>query len=149
TGGPAGSVTQSGGPNPNTANSYHVQLLTTPGSDPIAGGFIPYTPPLGGVAALVGDGPQNGYGVGVLEQTYKVDISNPILTVQYAVALENPGHTCAEQPWFKVEVLDQNGAIIPGCGQYFVYATGGLPGFKAFYYPPGGDTVYCRPWSTA
>ncbi len=147
TGGVCGSVTQAAGPNPNTGGTYHVQLMPTAGTDPIAGALIPYTPPLGGKAVMVGDGSNVTFGVGILEQTYMADLSAPILTIQYAVVLENPpSHLGYLQPWFRVEVLDASGNPVPGCGQYFVVAASGLPGFKAF--PSGSDTVYARPWST-
>src|SRR5207247_1747320 len=55
TGGACGSVTQAGGPDGNTSNTYQVTLMTTPGNDPIAGAFIPFTPPGGGLSVRIGD----------------------------------------------------------------------------------------------
>jgi len=149
TGGPAGSVTTAGGPDPNTGNDYQIALQTAGGVDPVAGALIPLTPPLGGLATRIGDGPKNGHGVGILSQSFTVSASNPILTVQFAVVLENPSHITTEQPFFQMEVLDQNGNPVTSCGQYFVVSGSGLIGFKGIYYAPNRDTVYCRPWSTA
>lgn len=146
TGGPCGSVTQDAF-SQNT-NTYHVSLMNTPGTDPIAGPLIPLTPPLGGIAARVGDGMISGSGVGMLEQTFDVSLANPILTLQYAVVLQNPRHTGFAQPWFKIEVLDQNNNPIPGCGQYFVVAGPGISGFVPIAQYGVGDTVYVRPWTS-
>ncbi len=149
TGGPAGSVTKTGGPDPNTGGSYQDSLILAGGTDPIAGGLISLTPPLGGVCARVGDGAKPGYGVGILQQSFMITSANPILTVQFAVVLENPAHVATQQPFFKMSVLDASGNPITSCGQYFVVASAGLPGFKGIYYQTNADTVYCKPWTTA
>jgi hypothetical protein len=147
TGGACASVTQAAFDG--NTNTYQVSLNTMGGVDPIAGPLIPVNPPLGGLSTLVGDGPVPGYGVGILDQSFNVSASNPILTLQYAVVLENPNHSGYQQPWFKIELLDGSGNDIPGCGQYFILSSSGIAGFTPVYNPSGGDTVYCRPWTTA
>lgn len=49
---------------------------------------------------------------------FQVDTAEAsILLLKYAAVLEDPGHTAAEQPRFKFELLDQNNNIIdPTCG---------------------------------
>ncbi|MBK9637130.1 MAG: hypothetical protein IPO63_04690 [Bacteroidetes bacterium] len=47
---------------------------------------------------------------------------------RYAVVLEDPSHTVAEQPRFEIRVYDQNGLAV-GCGSYNVVASAGIPGF--------------------
>lgn len=137
TGGPSGAVTQDG----------QISLNLNPGNDPVVGPLIPLTPPLGGISAMVGDGPVPGKGVGILEQTFKVNASNPILTLQYAIVLQNPGHTGFQQPFFRIELFDQNNNPIPGCGQFSIISSG--TGFQTVNPIGGGDAVSCRPWSTA
>jgi len=147
TGGACASVTQDA-MDPNT-NTYQVSLMPASGSDPIAGPLIPYSPPLGGTCAMIGDGPTPGAGVGILQQSFTVSASNPLLTLQYAVMLENPNHPGYEQPWFQIQVLDENGNEIPGCGQYLIVSGAGIPGFIPLNYAAGGDTIYCKQWTTA
>jgi hypothetical protein len=94
----------------------------------------------------VGDGPIAGSGAAILEQTYQVDSTVSELSIQYALVLENPELKCAENPWFRIDVLDQNKLPIPG-GQLFIAAKDTLIGFKGVYFPPDGDSAYCKPWA--
>lgn len=61
--------------------------------------------------------------------TYTIDDNSTFFTYYYAVVFEDPGHNPAEQPYFRVRVLTEDGSEI-GCGVYEVSAGGGIPGFK-------------------
>lgn len=51
---------------------------------------------------------------------YEVDTTNSfILLMKYAVVLEAPGHGADEDPYFKLEIIDENGNVInPVCGEF-------------------------------
>lgn len=147
TGGACGAVTRSA-LDPNT-NSYQVALMSGAGNDPVAGSLIPLVCPTGGsYSCRIGDSTRNGAQIGILQQTFTVTQANANFTYMYAVVLENPGHSYYQQPYFNVQMTDQNGNPIPNCGNYSVVSAPGLPGYKAIYYPTDGDTVYCKPWTT-
>lgn len=58
---------------------------------------------------------------------YTVDADNPILMLKYAAVMEDPGHTPAEQPRLRLEVLDANGvAIDPLCTSFDFIASPNL-----------------------
>ena len=55
--------------------------------------------------------------------SYSMTVSpdNVLFIYKYAVVLEDPSHTFAEQPRFQLRVLDQNGVLIdPICAEYTV-----------------------------
>lgn len=99
--------------------------IMTPGADPLVG--ISTTNPNGGNFSLrLGDGAGTGARAASIQQTFLVDANNAVFTYSYAVVLEDPsGHTLGEKPFFKVNLYDQSGAIIP-CGEYQVVAGSGL-----------------------
>ncbi|MGP8215100.1 MAG: PKD domain-containing protein [Bacteroidia bacterium] len=146
-GGACGAVT-SAALDPNT-NTYQVTLMSGAGVDPIAGALIPVVCPTGGsYSCRIGDGPTPHAQMGILEQTFTVTEANANFTYMYAVVLENPSHAFYQQPYFNVQILDQNGNQIPSCGNYSVVSGPGIPGYTGIYYKPDKDTVYCKPWST-
>jgi gliding motility-associated-like protein len=145
--GPLGAVTTAAY-DPSTS-SNQVSVTAGAGFDPVAGAFIPVVCPTGGTnSCRVGDGTGTDYGVAVLEQTFQVTTGNENFTYMYAAVLESAGHPYYFQPWFKIELLDALGNPIPNCGQYFVVASDTTKGYKHIYYPPNGDTVFCKPWTT-
>lgn len=148
-GGPCGAVTKSAGPDPSTNNDFQVAIMRGPGLDPVAGALIPIVCPTGGTTSCrIGDSTRNGAQMGILQQTFLVTPNNCDFVYMYAVVLENPSHVYYQQPYFNVQMLDQNGNPIPNCGNYSVVSGPGLPGYTPIYYPTDADTVYCKPWST-
>lgn len=145
-GGACGPVTASAW-DPNT-NTYQVSLTSGPGLDPIAGALIPVVCPGSNYSCMIGDGPNPHAQMGTLSQTFTITQQNANFVYMYAVVLENPAHNYYQQPFFNVVMLDQNNDTIPNCGNYSVVSGPGLPGYHAIYYPPDGDTVYCKPWTT-
>lgn len=146
-GGACGAVTQAA-LDPNTG-TYQVSIMSGPGLDPIAGALIPVVCPTGGsYSCRIGDSTRNGAQMGILEQTFNVTPTNANFVYMYAVVLENPVHVYYEQPYFNVQMLDQNGNPIPNCGNYSVVSGPGLPGYTSIYYNKDHDTVYCKPWTT-
>lgn len=136
----------------NTTTTQHV-ITSGAGTDP-AGGFPVVCPGLGTNSVRLGDinniAPDfvyPNYGGATLEQKFSVSASNALFTYYYAVVVEDgngaTAHTNLEQPFFRVEVLDCNGAPIP-CGQYLVTGGPGIPGFSLV---PGSTTVYYKSWT--
>jgi gliding motility-associated-like protein len=147
-----------------TSCSYHTLVTAAGGNDPW--GVFPMIDPSGGTYAerLGGDninsvllntsctygGPSSQSPGEVLEQTFTVSKSNSLFTYKYAVVLNDGGHNQGEQPYFKIEVLDNAGNPIP-CLQYYEEAIKGKlpPGFTLSndVNPSDGSEVYYIPWS--
>jgi gliding motility-associated-like protein len=111
------------------------------GTDP-CGGF-PVVCPGGNFSVMIGNNAVNGV-ADRLEQTFTVTQSNANYTYKYAVVLEDPGHTTAEQPSFQIDMLDSNGVQIP-CTFYQVSAGQGIPGFQN---SANCTNVVYKPWTT-
>ncbi|TXH53609.1 MAG: PKD domain-containing protein, partial [Bacteroidia bacterium] len=82
-----------------------------------------------------------------LEQTFLVDNFNKFFTYHYAVIFEAPvGHTPNERPYFIVDIIDQNGAII-NCGHYDVVVDGATVGdFQTIGVSP--NQIFYKNWTT-
>jgi len=130
---------------------------------------IPFVPFFSsGVTCRLGNA-NNDYETERLVYTMNVGPQNSQLTYYYAVVLYDGTHGVGEQPFFKVTMRDQNGNIIPGCGQYQIdaanvatdtsfkrasqwnsfnstwtdgYLAGGAPNTSWWYY------VYYKKWTT-
>ncbi len=148
-GGACGSV-QRAAYDPTTLD-YQVALMSGTANDPVAGALIPVVCPTGGsYSCRIGDSTRNGAQMGILQQTFTVTSANANFIYMYAVVLENPNpiHQYYQQPYFNVQMIDQNGNPIPDCGNYSVVSGPGLPGYTGVYFAPDKDTVYCKPWTT-
>jgi hypothetical protein len=127
-------------------STQHASVLTIPGIDPNCinpnsnqpDPCMTYVSPLGGNCIRLGN--QNvGAETEKIEYSVFVTAQNAGFVYAYSVVLEDPFHTATEQPRFSVQVLDQNGQVIPGpCGTYDVYA-GSDPSFIT---SPGGTPKY-------
>ncbi len=117
----------------------HTIVSAASGNDP-CGGF-PMVAPGGNYSVRLGGTTANYQGE-ILEQTFTVLPGNTSFTYQYAVVLNDGGHSAGEQPYFKIEMFDQSGNLVP-CSQYYVEASGTIPGFQTC----GVGTFY-KPWTT-
>jgi len=81
-----------------------------------------------------------------IEQYFQVTANNTNFTYNYACVLEDGGHPNTDQPFFWVEVFDQNDNPIT-CGNYLVTApgTGWTLSNTAAY---GIYDVYYKPWTS-
>jgi gliding motility-associated-like protein len=118
------------------------QTITSGAGLDVCGGF-PVVCPGGSYSLKLGNKVSGGLAEQLI-QTFTVSASSTNFTYKYAVVLEDPGHSLAQQPFFKVEMLDQNGNPIP-CSLYFVAAGQNIPGFLSSTTCPG---VVYKPWST-
>ncbi len=102
--------------------------IAAPGIDPFTcGGLSIPAPGFANVAQLGNSG--TGAQAEGLSYTYLVDPQSALLVYTYAVVLEDPSHSVADQPRFEIQVRDQFNNIIP-CTLYEVSAGGGIPGFQ-------------------
>jgi gliding motility-associated-like protein len=118
--------------------------IMTGGNDPVVGAALPMVNPNGGggFSLRLGDGTGTGSRAASVRQTFLVDANNAAFVYSYAVVLENPGHTTGEQPFFKINMYDQNGASI-SCGEYAVIPSSGA---NSDWVVLGG--VEYLPWTT-
>ena len=94
--------------------------LKTTGIDPICG--FPMVCPGYSTSILLGDGTAVSSPHGAtFEQYFPVTNSNAFFIYNYAAVLQNGGHGSEEQPFFKVELFDDDGNQI-SCGDYLVAA---------------------------
>ncbi len=119
--------------------SRHTIVSAASGNDP-CGGF-PCVAPGGNYSCRLGGTTANYQGE-ILEQTFTVAPGNTSFTYQYAVVLNDGGHSTGEQPYFKIEMFDQSGNLVP-CSQYYVEAGGSISGFTTC-----GVGTYYKPWTT-
>lgn len=78
--------------------------------------------------------------------TYNVDSSSAILLMKYAVVLEEPGHSAAEQPRFVLDILDAQGNMIdPTCGHCDFAASSTAQGWVTV--GSGYSAVVYKPWT--
>lgn len=102
---------------------------------------FPMVYPGGTCSAALGDFSGLGYGAAQIRQTFLVSSGDAILTLNYAVCLEDGGHAANEQPYFRMRVYDQGGTSIP-CAEYEAVAGDGQAGWQA-----SGIWQY-KPWTT-
>lgn len=129
------------GSSPGIVSGRHT-IITANGIDLNTCGGLTLLPP--GTARCARLGNENTGAEGeMLRYSITVDPSNALFIYKYAVVLEDAGHTPADQPEFKVRLLNQSGTQIGGnCGVYTVYA--GQPGQN--FQSCGGVTWL--PWTT-
>ena len=94
--------------------------IVTTGIDPICG--FPKVCPGYSSSLMLGDGTTVSSPHGAtIEQYFPVTASNAFFIYNYAAVLQNGGHGSEEQPFFKVELFDDDGNQI-SCGDYLVAA---------------------------
>lgn len=120
-------------------NGQHT-IMTGAGFDAIIP-TIPVVSPYGGTYSVKLGNEITGAQAERLRYDFQVTAQNPNFTYQYAVILQDPGHSNSEQPRFQVNILNQNNQPI-NCGFYNVVAGSGVPGFQ-----DNGAGVIYKDWS--
>jgi gliding motility-associated-like protein len=119
--------------------------ITTGAATDGCGGFATVAPGGGSNSLMIGDGTGTGAYVNQLSQTFQTSSSNQILTVQYAVVLQDGGHTPVDQPYFNMQITDGSGNLLP-CGEFDVIAgSGGQAGWQN---STGCSTTSYLTWQT-
>lgn len=125
---------------PNSFGVFAPQTsIVTAGADPLGGFPMVFA---GTNSLRIGDGTGTNYGGASVEQLFSVTNANSNFTYNYAVVLQDGGHTNPEQPFFQVEVYDGSGNPIT-CGNYLVTAPG-----TGFVQSTVDATVWYKPWTT-
>ncbi len=124
------------------ATAGGAQVITNGAAVDACGGF-PVVAPGGSFSLKLGDNNVNGI-ADRIEQTFNVTANQTFFTYSYAVVLQDPGHTAADQPSFQIDMIDGNGNQVP-CAQYQVSAGQGIPGFQNSTSCAG---VIYKPWTT-
>jgi gliding motility-associated-like protein len=127
------------------ATSTQHTIMTGAGTDAI-GGF-PVVYPGGTSSLMIGDGTGTNNSAADASQTFLVDVNSAAFSYSYAIVLMDPGHTPEEQPYFKINMYDENGDPIQ-CGDYSVVAggSGADPDFLPFTF--NSENGVYMPWRT-
>ncbi|MFH1005428.1 MAG: PKD domain-containing protein [Bacteroidota bacterium] len=143
--GPAFGTSTNPPPFPNFAINTGGNIPCTPGPNPPLppnNGAIPRVAPgFGNASIQLG---QNQTPGAVAEQlTYQITVTpqDTNFIYAYAILMENPGHSSAEQPFVEFCMYDQNGGVV-NCGCFKYVASNGLPGF----YESSCSSLY-KPWT--
>lgn len=111
-------------------NGRHT-IMTGTGTDPNACDDITVVAPGYQYSARLGN-PSVGAQGERLSYTYNVTPQSALFTYQYAVVLQDPGHSASDQPRFEIRVLNGSGQVISQqCGYYQVTAAANVEGFRS------------------
>ncbi|MEZ4883832.1 MAG: gliding motility-associated C-terminal domain-containing protein [Chitinophagales bacterium] len=113
-----------------TSNFQHLITNTNLSPDPVAADCDLSIPrvAVGGNHSLRLGNKSSGGGAERVVKTFTVTPENTYFLVQYAVMLEDPGHSPELQPRFEMRVFNEMGDLLP-CGEYAVRASPDIPGF--------------------
>jgi len=78
-----------------------------------------------------------------IERTFTITEDNAGFTYYYAAVFEEPDHPYEAQPRFKIEVIDENGGLVP-CAQYEVVSGFGTGTWETTY--EGNDLIVYKDW---
>lgn len=117
-------------PTTGIVNGRHT-IMTGNGTDPNACDDITVVAPGYTESARLGNAQVGAEGDRLL-YTYNVTPQTSLFIYRYAVVMEDPGHTPADQPRFEIRVLNANGGVISQqCGFYQVTAAANIEGFRS------------------
>jgi hypothetical protein len=146
--------------------SCAAHTIVSQGTDPY-GGFPVINPGVGAFVCRLGGENYNVAGIGIgpcntgdpntfassgecLQQTFIVTQANALFTYQDAIVFSSAPHSPSQMPYFKAEVLDQNGNVIP-CFQYIAISDSAGPpaGFILSSIQNSNlENVFYRPWTS-
>src|SRR5690554_564645 len=110
------------------------------GNDGPSGNSFPRVYPGDGMYSMrVGD-QGTGYNASRVSYTFTVTPATELFLYHFAVVMEDPGHTAAQQPFMEVRLQIQ-GTNEP-CGEYYQAASGSAPGYFS------NGMVRYKPWET-
>ncbi len=112
--------------NANDGVGRHV--IMSNGNDPNTCNVVPRVSPGSIYSARLGNSAVNNQAE-KLRYQFTITPQSALIIYKYAVIMEDPGHTAADQPRFEARLIDQNGNDIP-CTYYLVVAGSGTSGFS-------------------
>ncbi len=87
-----------------------------------------------------------------MSKSIVVGAGNSLLSYDYAVVLNDGGHTTGNQPYFHVVVTNTAGVVLSTCTQYYVQAAAGVPpaGFlnSGYVNSADGSVLYYKNWTS-
>ena len=119
-----------------------------------------YDPRTGGQLKIIPDGKFASVRLGnwdvnaeqeSLSYSYTVDAANEaILLVEYAIVMQDPGHSHDDQPRFKLEIIDEWGEKVDSlCGTADFYADMNREGWHKYVDTEGGNGIVTwKDWTT-
>lgn len=125
--------------NSNTGN--HTIMGPGAGMDGPSNNNLPRVFPGGGDYSLRLGNQQTGYQAARISYSFTVTQNTELFLYHFAAVMEDPGHSMAEQPFLRINLII-DGVSIP-CGEYFQAASGNAPG-----YLDGSGSVKYKPWTT-
>ncbi len=141
--GQTGSCCSISTPTNGIVNGRHT-IMTGTGTDPFTCGNVPVVAPGGTFSARLGNSDVNQQAER-LRYTFSITPQTSLIIYKYAVVLEDPGHSAADQPRFEAKLLNQSGQVIP-CTYYYVAASGSAAGFQTCN--TQGTTIRYKNWVT-
>ncbi|MEP7256443.1 MAG: PKD-like domain-containing protein [Ferruginibacter sp.] len=133
-------------PSPPTPNRHVLYQKTTPSAiDPY--GLFPINPPDGSNFAVKLGNTNVGAQAERIRYTIHVPLndSNFSIKYDYAVVLQDPGHTMWTQPRFNAKLLDSATNTYIACASFEYISTSNLPGFAI---SPVNSSVIYKPWAS-
>ncbi len=115
-------------PNNSATNLGRHVIMTGTGTDPNTCNQVPRVAPGSIYSARLGNSDVYNQAE-KLRYQFTITPQSSLIIYKYAVIMEDPGHTAAEQPRFEARLIDQNGADIP-CTYYLVVAGSGTSVFS-------------------
>ena len=112
--------------NANDGVGRHV--IMSNGNDPNTCNVVPRVSPGSIYSARLGNSAVNNQAE-KLRYQFTITPQSALIIYKYAVIMEDPGHTAADQPRFEARLIDQSGNDIP-CTYYLVVAGQGTSGFS-------------------
>lgn len=112
----------------NSVDNTGRHVIMSTGTDPRSCNQIPRVAPGSIYSARLGNS-GTGSQAEKLRYNFTITPQSSLIIYKYAVIMEDPGHTAADQPRFEARLKDQNGADIP-CTYYLVVAGSGTSGFS-------------------
>jgi hypothetical protein len=119
------------------------------GTDANTCNVVPIVAPGSTRSARLGNDDVNAEAEGLSYNFTVTPLSN-LITYQYAVVFEDPGHTPIQQPRFEASIVRANGTVV-SCTQFTATAAGNLPGFQSCSrFDALGQQIFVRykTWST-
>lgn len=127
---------------------YISTVINATGNDPVAGALLPLTSPFAGSKIAKLNNATADYSVERMSQTFGVTASNAVFQFAYAGVLQAAGHTCTDQPYMNVTVLDSANNVL-ACPQIVIVApstTCSQPPANTAGWIAGSSSYYYHQW---
>ncbi|MBP5547841.1 MAG: gliding motility-associated C-terminal domain-containing protein [Bacteroidales bacterium] len=127
-----------------SSSGRHVVVLDTGQYDPNTGNALRCIPEGEGASFRLGDDNIGAQGETVTYDYVVDSLDKDMLVLKYAVVLQNPNHTSANQPHFSMEILDAAGQIIDTHCCYADFFAAGDMGWNSV----DGTDIIWKDWTT-